>query len=67
MNNKEELLNELKLLWDDCSDLEFGNLLAGLTFGKYGVHNPLCDSTTEQWIKDTKETHLNLKKLRGEM
>jgi hypothetical protein len=66
-NNKDELLQALKDLWNECPDLEFGNLLAGLTFGKFGIHNPLFDSTTEQWIKDIKEIHLNLKRLRGDL
>jgi hypothetical protein len=65
MDKKDELLQSLKSLWDECPSLEFGSLLAGLTFGKYGIHNPLGDSTTEHWIKDIKETHLNLKKLGG--
>jgi hypothetical protein len=65
MDRKNELLKSIKDLWDECPDLEFGNLIAGLTFGKYGTHNPLCNSTTDEWIKNIKETHLNLKRLRG--
>lgn len=66
MDNRDELLQSLKELWKECPTLEFGSLLAGLMFGKYGTHNPLYNSTTDEWIKDIKETHLNLKKLRGE-
>lgn len=66
MDKRDELLQSIKVLWDECPNLEFGNLIAGLTFGKYGTHNPLFESTTEQWINDIKDTHSTIKKLRGE-